>query len=223
MLETQQTQLVQGLQELYRRITNEEGWAGEPLRETNGLPLTHDILDRLGALKHDGEPHSAQFEGDFLALQRRMVAQGDSYMPRGMSFDTDSEADQAPSFDPSVHRKPAFTNPFSNRLPPTPPMDRPHSSSVISNSPLKTHTNTSAPQFTQQTPWQVEPSEFQEMDLAFAYDMSVSDINISNLPPVPMQMFQQNTNMAINPCMTMKSWHGVEDNLQQYYQGGVYT
>ena len=53
MLEQQQTWLVHGLQEMYRRACEGEGWPGEPLRcEPNGHPLTHDLLTRLGALDH---------------------------------------------------------------------------------------------------------------------------------------------------------------------------
>lgn len=54
MLEQQQAQLDIGLQELYRRIKDSPRWPGSPLKESsNGKPLTHDILERLGALKLD--------------------------------------------------------------------------------------------------------------------------------------------------------------------------
>lgn len=51
MLKSQQSQLVTGLQELYRRSQCGEGWTGPALKETvKGTPLTHDILQHLGAL-----------------------------------------------------------------------------------------------------------------------------------------------------------------------------
>ncbi|KAK5072266.1 Fluconazole resistance protein 1 [Exophiala xenobiotica] len=219
MLENQETQLVQGLQELYSRVNNGEGWTGAPLREINGLPLIYDILDRLGALKHDGQAHVAQFEEDFLTLQRRMIAEGAGYMQRGMSFDTKFEADQPPLFDPSAYHKPAFVKSFSSQFPPTPPMDRPLLSPVKTSSPLKTYTYTSTPQLTQQVPWQAEPLELEGLDLNFANKPSFFNTNMQNMPlapQMPAQMFQQSTNMAINPCMTMKNWPGMDDNMQQY-------
>ncbi|KAJ5920755.1 hypothetical protein N7466_009081 [Penicillium verhagenii] len=55
MLEQQQIWLVHGLQELYRRATKGEGWSGAPLKlEPNGLPLTHDLLTRIGVLDDSG-------------------------------------------------------------------------------------------------------------------------------------------------------------------------
>lgn len=53
MLEQQQVWLVNGLQELYYRAMNAQSWPGKPLKlEPNGLPLTHDLLVRLGALNN---------------------------------------------------------------------------------------------------------------------------------------------------------------------------
>ncbi|KAJ5921330.1 hypothetical protein N7466_009656 [Penicillium verhagenii] len=52
-LEEQQQWLVHGLQELYRRITEDEAWAGDRLSaELNDRPSVHNILNRLGALDH---------------------------------------------------------------------------------------------------------------------------------------------------------------------------
>jgi len=226
MLEKQQLQLVQGLQELYRRVKTGEGWADEPLKEVNGLPLTHDILERLGALTQDGLAQSAHFEEDFGALQSRLVANGAGYMQRGISFDTNSEADQSPMFDPAVHYTPVFANPFQSQYPPTPPMDRPHASVVKTSSPLKTQTNTSAPQFTQQSPWQPESAEIEGTGYNLTYGSPSFDANMQAMPltaRMSAQMFQT-TDMAINPCMTMKNWHGMmDDNMQQYYEAGIYT
>ncbi|KAK5072331.1 Fluconazole resistance protein 1 [Exophiala xenobiotica] len=224
MLENQQVQLVQGLRELYRRVNSGEGWVGASLRETNGLPLTHDILERLGALnlKQEGQTHSAQFEEDFLALQCRMIAAGAGYMQRSMSFDTDAEADQSPVFEPAVHDTSTFTNPFASHLPPTPPLGSPRVSFVKANLPLKTHTNTSAPQVTQQSLWQTGSVEIESMDKESpSFDANMQAMNLP--AQTSTQMFQENVGMAMDPCMTMNNWHGPDDNMQQYYQGGVYT
>ncbi|KIW75101.1 hypothetical protein Z517_11872 [Fonsecaea pedrosoi CBS 271.37] len=82
MLESQQAQLVAGLQELYKRMQNGQGWTGAPLKESaNGVPLTHDILERLGALKQDG--HSSDvFEEDLTVLQQKLIADGAGFMQR---------------------------------------------------------------------------------------------------------------------------------------------
>ena len=122
MLEQQQSQLVAGLQEMYRRSQNGQGWKGPPLSDSNsGIPLTHDILDRLGALKSSGQSSLAEgFEEDLSVLQRRLLSTGAGYMQRAQS-DTESDIGQSPTScrtsrmnsmaDPHVH----------SRLPPTPP------------------------------------------------------------------------------------------------------
>lgn len=51
MLEQQQGWLINALQELYRRNIEGEGWPGDVLEtETNGFPLTHNLLTHLGIL-----------------------------------------------------------------------------------------------------------------------------------------------------------------------------
>src|SRR4051812_12755070 len=88
MLEQQQAQLVTGLQELYRRTLDREGWPGCPLKETpNGHPLTHDILERLGALKQEGQSMEEPFEDDIGLLQQRLIANGAGLMQRQDSSD----------------------------------------------------------------------------------------------------------------------------------------
>ena len=129
MLENQQSQLVSGLQELYKRTQNGQGWIGSPLKETNhGAPLTHDILERLGALKQDGHAAEEKFEEDTNLMQQRLIASGAGYMPREVSSpDSDSEAVESPMFDPMPQKPPMFTDPFAvNGFPPTPPNQSPY-------------------------------------------------------------------------------------------------
>lgn len=69
MLERQQIWLVRGLRELYQRITEGKGWPGDSLElESNGHPLTHDLLARLGVLDEnlslDSEEKNLQFIAD---------------------------------------------------------------------------------------------------------------------------------------------------------------
>lgn len=54
MLERQHTQLIAGLQELYRRTQYGQGGNGPRSEPINyGQPLTHNILEGLGVLQQD--------------------------------------------------------------------------------------------------------------------------------------------------------------------------
>lgn len=55
MLEKQHNQLVCALQEMYQRLRKASLWEGEPLDESSGRPLTHDILAALNFLEPDDE------------------------------------------------------------------------------------------------------------------------------------------------------------------------
>jgi len=127
MLENQQAQLVAGLQELYKRTQNGQGWIGSPLKETShGAPLTHDILERLGALKQDGHATGEVFEEDLTLMQQRLIANGAGFMQRETSSDSDSETAPSPMFE-QIPQKPIFTDPFSlHSFPPTPPNQSPY-------------------------------------------------------------------------------------------------
>lgn len=117
MLEQQQSWLVNGLQEMYRRACDGQGWPGEPLRcEPNGHPLTHDLLTRLGALDHTkGE----RFEENPDHMQQEL------WRRRQDSSDASSEA-QSPVVS-SRFNSDVFA---SQQMPPTPPSFSPSSSHV---------------------------------------------------------------------------------------------
>lgn len=225
MLEHQQAQLVTGLQELYRRLQSGEGWVGSPLHETSrGTPLTHDILERLGALRQESTGGAEEFHEDLNAMQTILLAKGAGYMKREMSFDTTSEVDQSPIFEPVQHHKvPVFTNPFASHFPPTPPMGSPHPSTVKTSSPLKSQMNAAPSHFSMAYPWQAEPSELDSMDFNM-YDTPLSDANMQAMLAAQDPLFQDPTAVAINPCLTMKDWQAQDDRMQQHvYQGGLYT
>ncbi|KKZ66442.1 hypothetical protein EMCG_07834 [[Emmonsia] crescens] len=121
MLEQQQAQLVTGLQSLYKLTLDGEGWPGDPLKESgNGHPLTHDILERLGALKQEGHSSDEPFEDDLQLAQKRLIANGAGFMQRQDSSDG-SESEHSPTFPsrPSLFEAPFSMNP--NQFPPTPP------------------------------------------------------------------------------------------------------
>ncbi|KAJ5152888.1 uncharacterized protein N7482_009366 [Penicillium canariense] len=113
MLEQQQAWLVNGLQELYRRSIEGEGWPGDLLKpEPNGHPLTHDLLKRLGALDHSkGE----RFEENPEAMQHELWRNG---MQRQESTDGSSDSPHSP-----LARSRYSSDTFSSQqtLPPTPP------------------------------------------------------------------------------------------------------
>ena len=126
MLEQQQAQLVAGLQELYRRTQDGQGWEGPPLKESiHGTPLTHDILEKLGALRSgtcNSEPQ--QFEEDVDSLQRRLLANGAGFIHRTPS-DSGSDSSRSTVYEQRCQKVP-FSDPFSlSKLPPTPPSQSP--------------------------------------------------------------------------------------------------
>lgn len=132
MLEQQQSQLVAGLRELYRRLQEGENWPGKPLKKNaiGGHPLTHDILERLDLLhstndmpiKHEG------FEDDLSVLQEQCFAtNGASSAHRKKSISEESEpglsSDHSSHGIPSPARTMSFADSFSRKeLPTTPPM-----------------------------------------------------------------------------------------------------
>ncbi|ODM18357.1 hypothetical protein SI65_06228 [Aspergillus cristatus] len=136
MLEQQQTWLVHGLQEMYRRASEGESWPGEPLRcEANGHPLTHDLLNRLGALDHTkGE----RFEENTEIMQQELWRR--NAMQRQDSSDASSEsAAQSPvvsSRFPSDVFGAVTAAPPQQQLPPTPPSFSPSSSRTAQPTPV---------------------------------------------------------------------------------------
>ncbi|PWY96051.1 hypothetical protein BO94DRAFT_571514 [Aspergillus sclerotioniger CBS 115572] len=69
-LEQQHDWLVDGLQQLYRRMCDGEGWRGGPVSlDHHGHPCSHELLTRLGALDESKGEH---FEEDTGAMQQRL-------------------------------------------------------------------------------------------------------------------------------------------------------
>lgn len=239
MLESQQAQLVAGLQELYKRVQNGHGWPGSALKETSsGSPLTHDILERLGALKQDGNATHDTFEEDLNTLQQRLIADGAGFMQRQPSHDshTDSSA-PSPIYEPVVahhhhnHHRPNFSNPFNlNQLPPTPPNQSPYPQNARAvpaqqqqkqQQPTKSHTYPHAANMhSNLSSWTTPMSEFDDsMDFITQFDSPMvesSSIDLSSFVPPNMFQDQQMMPAAINPCLTMKDWPSQED-FQRYF------
>ncbi|KAF4157632.1 hypothetical protein CNMCM6069_005406 [Aspergillus lentulus] len=73
MLEQQHIWLVAGLQQLYRRALNGQGWPSGLLRcQANGHPLTHDLLTCLGVLD---QSKGEGFEVDALVMYHELCNQ----------------------------------------------------------------------------------------------------------------------------------------------------
>lgn len=132
MLEQQQTQLVAGLRELYRRLQKGDDWPGSPLKDAqNGHPLTHDILERLNLLHAppDSPTNYDGFEDDFQKLQQRLLDSGAAYMRRRSSTSSNSDhgaVSTSSSKDTSPAESLRLGISFSrNAAPPTPPMNSP--------------------------------------------------------------------------------------------------
>lgn len=123
MLEQQQAWLVHGLQELYRRASDGEGWPGEPLKtEANGHPLTHDLLSRLGCLD---QSKGERFEENTEVMQQELWKQNAGCMQRQESSDGSSESAHSPIVNTTTSLKTTTTRfpdaVARHQLPPTPP------------------------------------------------------------------------------------------------------
>jgi len=225
MLEQQQAQLVVGLQELYKRAHGGHGWAGSPLKESsNGNPLTHDILERLGALKQDGQPTGEQFEEDLHLMQQRLIASGVGFMQRQESSDGGSDCAHSPMFD-STSKAPIFTDPFAlnNNYPPTPPnhspfprashplaqiKTQPHS--YVQPSPLQPGMN---PALLQHQTWPQPAVQFDDnMDFIRRFE-SPTSFDASMSPPFNQQQLPMST---MNPCLPMRDWNE-EDDFKTFF------
>lgn len=114
MLEQQQAWLVHGLRELYRRITTGEAWPGELLKpETNGFPLTHDLLTRLGALNHS-KGELFEENPDFLSFQESSSERFKTIALSSFSCDTFSQHSMPPT-PPTCHTSPSPKTDFESQ------------------------------------------------------------------------------------------------------------
>lgn len=137
MLEHQQTQLILGLQEMYKRSSNGQRWEGPLLDDSaGGKPLIHDILDRLGVLQLDAQGHFGNFEEDPEAMQQRLVSEGAGLVQRRASLESDYERDSSqPSFFELNSQPSSVTSAFHTQQLPTPPMHSPGMAQSVSKPP----------------------------------------------------------------------------------------
>ena len=204
MLEQQQFQLVNGLQELYKRLINHQGWKGSLLDvSANGYPLTHDILERLDALRIDGHLDCDRFEENTEVLQRKLRAGGAVPMQRQLSTGSDSAQDHI-SLPDASSPKPLFNEsfgPLGPHLPPTPPIHSPAtgfttSPTTYAEAELLMSTHMQPPQWAQ-------PS--------ITYDQ-----NNGFLSPSPTSLYDESRHFQQqgNPCLPIPTW--TEEDLNSF-------
>lgn len=218
MLESQQAQLVSGLQELYRRLQDGEGWTGSPLKENgNGVPLTHDILESLGALKQEGHHTNESFEEDLNVLQRKLIANGAGFMQREPSFDTNSESDHSTIYESTTQSSSLRGSMPLNQFPPTPPSQSPFQQPAHTVAKLKTQTYPGATMNHSNLNWSTPISDIDgDMEFMNQFDSPLMDPTM-DFSTFSNQIFQdQLTSTAINPVLTMKDWANQED-FQMYF------
>ena len=209
MLEQQQLQLVNGLQELYERLINNQGWEGAPLdTSNNGHPLTHDILERLGALKLESQINYEVFEDNVDAMRRRLIADGALPMQRPSSVESEYDQSQN-SFPDPASPKLHFSEPPQtfNQFPPTPPNQSPQVQSSFNThpwpSPIKVETCMDSDML------QCRPNSWVQPPLIYEESIDFLPFNAASAYE-NMRSLQQGT----NPCLPMSHW--AEDDLGNF-------
>lgn len=132
MLEHQQSQIVAGLRQTYRILLEQGKWPGSALKEYDGHPLTHDILERLGILHFHGDgPDSPAFEDDLEKLQDRLITENGVSTSRQRRHSPPSDEEPELEQSNSPHNSPATRNSSIStsysrkRSPSTPPQEEP--------------------------------------------------------------------------------------------------
>ena len=206
MLEQQQLQLVNGLQELYDRLVNHKGWEGASLDcSNNGHPLTHDILERLGALKLESQINYEVFEDNIDAMRKRLLADG--ALPTQSPSSVESEYEQSPtSFADPSSPKMLFNEPLQNfnQFPPTPPNRSPQIQSSLNTHPWPTSIKMETGRDSDML--QCQPNSWPQPPLIYDEPIDFLPFNAASAYE-NMRSLQQ----GANPCLPMSNW--IEDDL----------
>ena len=201
MLEQQQDKLVNALQELYDRNLNRKPWPGPPLQKTaKGIPLTHDILDRLGLLKLDDQGNYERFEEDTDVLRQKMIFKEEEPAYPTPTTTQSEFSPVSPNFEPFISRPFAGEKALTaTRFQPTPPMQSPEEdmSMTFPESSLAMGTSINLDPTSLQSPsqpWIRSASRYMpEMD--YSYDVALSYNG--------MGLMEQKA----NPCLPMSAWN----------------
>lgn len=209
MLEQQQQQLVTGLQELYELVIKNQGWKGAPLKEsTNGHPLTHDILERLGALKFDSHVQHDRFEEDLDMLRQKLVMDttGSQRKLADLNYQNPSP------FSESISPKHYFKDPCPtlNQFPPTPPIQSPHQQAHASIRYISSQNHVLSEA-------SLDPSMLQSQRQTWIQQQpAIYDENLDYLRFDPASNFDTMEVMqdATSPCLPISPW--LDDDLSPF-------
>lgn len=200
MLEQQQDKLVNALQELYERSVRGKPWLGPPLQTTaKGIPLTHDILDRLGLLKLDDQGNRETFEEDTDVLRQKMIIKEEEHAYPTPTTTQSEFSPVSPNFEPFVSRPFAGEKaPPATRFQPTPPMHSPEedTSMTFPESSLSMGTSMNLDPGPLQSPcqtWMQTASRYVP-EIDYNYDVALYN---------GMGVMQQKA----NPCLPMSAWN----------------
>ncbi|KAL4970440.1 uncharacterized protein BDV14DRAFT_43590 [Aspergillus stella-maris] len=118
MLESHHSLVVKALQRLYKLCANNEGFPGEPLAETSdGYPLTHAILDRLGLIKQaEDTPQATGEESEDLQYLRVLSTSTDCSGTADPSPEPVTPPDPAPVLSSPVQLSPGGPGPLKWEL-----------------------------------------------------------------------------------------------------------
>ena len=129
MLEHQQTQLVSGLQDLYKRVVEGQPWEGPLLSDSStGRPLTHDILESLGVLQLEPQCKLDSFEEDTDKMLKKLVREGADMTQRRPSVGSECDRESTASLYESNGPHLFYNNSFVPNQLPTPPLQSPTNS-----------------------------------------------------------------------------------------------
>ncbi|KAL4809179.1 hypothetical protein BDV18DRAFT_76380 [Aspergillus unguis] len=108
MLESHHSLVVKALQKIYKLCTTKEGFPGEPLAETSdGHPLTHAILDRLGLIQQaEDTPQASGEESEELQYLRVLSSSTDCTATADPSPEPVTPPDTAPGLSSPVQLSP---------------------------------------------------------------------------------------------------------------------
>ncbi|KAI4239027.1 MAG: hypothetical protein L6R40_005613 [Gallowayella cf. fulva] len=96
MLEQNRNQLVNGLQKMYSLLINDQGWPGRPLERLHkGQPLTHDVLERLDAIRVEGPVKLDHFPESTSGMLQALTGDDDRPLKREASPASDSTFEHA--------------------------------------------------------------------------------------------------------------------------------
>ena len=213
MLEQQQDKLVNALQDLYDRNLNRKGWPGPPLQKTaKGIPLTHDILDRLGLLKLDDQGNYERFEEDTDVLRQRMaIKEEEPAYPTPNTTQSEFSPVSPNNFETYISR------PFAGekghvapRFQPTPPMHSPEEDMAMTfpePSPLGLVTSMNTDPSSLQSPchpWIQTASRYAQ-GMEYNYEVPMNYGGIGMMP------------QKANPCLPMSPW--IDDDINSMVMG----